>query len=147
MTGIFTTDFFDDQRGIIMGGNWEVKESELASKAVTTDGGISWNLIAQNELPGFISCVQYVPEGDARKILAVSTEGMFYSEDTGITWNRIEAKGYYSLRFVDNQTAWVARYEEIAKIKPRLCVFGDLLHSTEWDTILPNLLLPRHWAE
>lgn len=117
MTGIFTTDFYDGQRGIIMGGNWEDKKNGRASKAITADGGTSWNLVAQNGLPGYISCVQYVPEGDAKKILAVSSEGIFYSEDTGISWVRLDTKGYYSLRFVDDQTAWVSTYEEIAKIK------------------------------
>jgi photosystem II stability/assembly factor-like uncharacterized protein len=117
MTGIFSSDFYDDQRGIVMGGNWEDKTNGEASKAVTNDGGISWNLLAQNEIPGYISCVQYAPEGDAKKIMAVSTEGMFYSEDAGISWTKIDSKGFYSLRFVNDQTAWVSTYEEIAKIK------------------------------
>ena len=117
MTGIFTVDFYDDKNGIIMGGNWEDKKNGKASKAISKDGGLTWNLIAQNSLPGYISCVQYLPEETAKKILAVSTEGMFYSIDGGSTWKQIEKKGYYSLRFIDKNNAWVATNEEIAKIK------------------------------
>lgn len=117
MTGIFTVDFYDDNKGIIMGGDWENKKNGNASKAVSGDGGLTWNLVAPNDLPGYISCVQYVPGANSRKILAVSTEGMFYSKDAGTLWKQIEKKGYYSLRFIDKQTVWVSTFEEIAKIK------------------------------
>ena len=78
MTGIFTVDFYDELNGIIMGGDWEDKKNGKASKAITKDGGLSWTLIAQNGLPGYISCVQYLPGEAAKKLLAVSTEGMFF---------------------------------------------------------------------
>lgn len=117
MTGIFTVDFYDEKNGVIMGGNWEDKKNGEASKALTNDSGLTWNLIAQNSLPGYISCVQYLPEEAAQKILAVSTEGMFYSKDSGSSWKQIEERGYYSLRFIDKHTGWVATNEEIAKIK------------------------------
>ncbi len=117
MTGIFSIDFYDDRHGMIMGGDWEDKKNGKASKAVSNDGGLTWNLVARNDLPGYISCVQYVPGEISRKIMAVSTEGMFYSKDAGTSWKKIEEKGFYSLRFINNQTAWVAAFEEIAKIK------------------------------
>ncbi len=117
MTGIFSIDFYDDRHGMIMGGDWEDKKNGKASKAVSNDGGLTWNLVARNDLPGYISCVQYVPGEISKKIMAVSTEGMFYSKDAGTSWKKIEEKGFYSLRFINNQTAWVAAFEEIAKIK------------------------------
>ncbi len=117
MTGIFTTDFFDSEIGIIMGGDWEDKKNGEASKAVTHDGGKTWALIAENQLPGFISCVQYVPKGKGEKIMAVSTEGIYLSIDGATTWKKIEEKGYYSLKFINNKTAWLSSHEEIVKIK------------------------------
>lgn len=117
MTGIFTVDFYDDKNGIIMGGDWEDKKNGKASKAISNDGGLTWNLAAPNGLPGYISCVQYFPGETAQKILAVSTEGIYYSKDAGISWQQLEEKGFYSLRFMDNQTAWLSTFEEIAKIK------------------------------
>lgn len=117
MTGIFTVDFFDDKIGIIMGGDWENKTNGKASKALSIDGGKTWSLIAQHSLPGYISCVQFVPEGASKKIIAVSTEGIYYSLDLGENWSLIDENGYYSLRFIDKTTAWVSKNGEIAKIK------------------------------
>lgn len=117
MTGIFTIDFYDENHGIIMGGNWENKKDESASKAITIDGGKSWKLIAENQLPGYISCVKYQPKGNGKKIWAVSTEGIYYSKDSGNHWRKIEEKGFYTLRFIDKGMAWVATHEKISKIK------------------------------
>ena len=117
MTGIYTVDFYDDKNGMIMGGDWEDKKNGTASKAISNDGGLTWNLVAPNGVPGYISCIQYFPEETAKKILAVSTEGLFFSKDKGATWNKLEEMGYYSLRFIDNQTAWLSTFEEIVKIK------------------------------
>ncbi len=117
MTGIFSTDFFDHKNGIIMGGDWEDKKNGAASKAVTHDGGKTWTLIAENQLPGYISCVQYVPKSKGEKIMAVSTEGIYLSIDGATTWKKIEEKGYYSLAFINNETAWLSSHEEIVKIK------------------------------
>ena len=117
MTGIFTVDFYDEKNGIIMGGDWEDKMNGKASKAISKDGGLTWNLVAPNDLPGYISCVQYFPGENAKKILAVSTAGVFYTKDGGTIWQQLEEKGFYSLRFVDKQTAWLSAFEEITKIK------------------------------
>ncbi len=117
MTGIFSTDFYDDQTGIIMGGDWEDKKNGQATKAVTHNGGKTWTLIADKQLPGYISCVQYVPKSKGQKIMAVSTEGMFLSIDGASTWKKIEEKGYYSLKFINEETAWLSTHEEIVKIK------------------------------
>lgn len=117
MTGIFSVAFFDDQKGIIMGGDWENKKDNEASKAITNNGGTTWEIIAKNQLPGYISCVKYVPQGQGKEIMAVSTEGIFYSKDQAKNWYKISDKGYYSLQFVDKQTAWLSTNEKITKIK------------------------------
>ena len=117
MTGIFSVAFYDEQMGILMGGNWENKKYSEASKAITLNGGKSWKLVAQNQIPGYISCVQYVPHGKGEKIMAVSTEGIFYSEDQAANWHALLNSGFYSLRFVDQHTAWLSGNEKIAKIK------------------------------
>jgi hypothetical protein len=117
MTGIFTTDFFDVNNGIVMGGNWESKDDNKNAMAVTQDGGLTWTTGPSDRLPGYISCVQYRPSGEGRQILAVSTEGIYFSGDSGVTWNKIEEKGYFSVRFIDAEHAWLSKNEEIAKIK------------------------------
>ncbi|MGI9533210.1 oxidoreductase [Lutimonas sp.] len=117
MTGIFTSAFYNGQKGIIMGGNWEDKHNSEATKAVTKDGGRTWSLIAKNELPGYISSVQYIPETKGKQIMAVSTEGIYLSKDAGSSWTKVKNDGFYSLEFVDEKTAWLSTHEQIIKIK------------------------------
>lgn len=115
MTGIFSMDFADADNGIIMGGNWEEKEENLKTKAVTRDGGKTWHLMGQGEIPGYISCVQYVPGTGGREIMAVSTQGIFHSPDQGRTWAQISEEGFYSLRFDESGGLWMSRNNEIVR--------------------------------
>ncbi len=117
MTGIFTVDFYNEKTGIIMGGNWEEKSNFNATKAITNDGGKTWKLMANNQAPGYISCTQYMPNSKGKKIIAVSTEGIYFSSNKGNSWKKISDKKYYSIRFVDNNTAWLSGNEIISKIK------------------------------
>ena len=116
MTGIFTTAFYDKNNGIIMGGNWEDKQSFKETKAATNNGGKSWSLIANNTPPGYISCVQYIPQTKGKMIMAVSTEGIYYSNNKGNSWKKISDKAFYSIKFVDKNTAWLSGNNKIAKI-------------------------------
>jgi photosystem II stability/assembly factor-like uncharacterized protein len=115
MTGIYTLDFADQLNGIAMGGNWENKQSTVNAKAITRDGGKTWHLVGNHALPGYISCVKYIPGSGGHELLACSTEGIFYSRDKGNTWNQLSEQGYYSLRFQDKGTIWMSRNNEIAK--------------------------------
>jgi len=115
MTGIFTADFYDADHGIVMGGNWEKKSDTHATKAITSNGGKTWKLISNEKLPGYISCVQYFP-GSAKKILATSTEGIYISKDSGNSWEKISDRGFYTLRFADQNTVWLAGNNIISRL-------------------------------
>ena len=117
MTGIYSVDFYDKNYGIIMGGNWEEKSDTQKTKAITTDGGRSWKLIANQQIPGYISCVQYVPYTQGREIIAVSSEGIYFSQNKGNSWKKISDKGFYSIRFIDKETAWLSGNNIIAKMQ------------------------------
>ena len=117
MTGIFTVDFYNENRGIIMGGNWEVKSDRQASAALTTDGGKSWKLVTEDQAPGYISCVRYVPGSGGEELVGVSTQGIFYSATGGSQWQKLSDRGFYSIRFADRETAWVSTEQMILKIK------------------------------
>lgn len=116
MTGIFSVDFYDENYGIIMGGNWEEKSNFNATKALTIDGGKTWELVADHKAPGYISCVQYVPGSISKKIIAVSTEGIYYSNNSGKSWKKISDKKYFSIKFVNKNTAWLSGIGIISKI-------------------------------
>ncbi len=117
MTGIFTVDFYDYKQGIAMGGNWEAKSDRRATAAITTDGGINWKLVPENQAPGYISCVRYVPGSGGKELVAVSTQGIFYSATGGSHWRQLSDRGFYSIRFADAETAWLSAEQMILKIK------------------------------
>lgn len=117
MTGIFTMDFYDQNTGIIMGGNWEVKTDQKNAKALSKDGGESWTLVADGSAPGYISSVQFIPGKKGNEILAVSTEGLFFSRDKAKNWAKIGTEGFYSLKMIDDRSAWLSGHEKIVKIK------------------------------
>lgn len=115
-TGIYTSAFYNEKQGIIMGGDYTHKNKIMDSKALTTDGGKTWEII-QQEQPSYISCVQYIPDTHGMELLATSTEGIYHSNDKGSTWEKISSTGFYSLRMIDKNTAWLAGNEKVALLK------------------------------
>lgn len=117
MTGIFTSDFYDDKIGIIAGGNYEKPDQNFQNKAITFDGGISWKLIAENEGFGYASCVQFVPDSAGKKIVSVGLTGIYLSNNFGTSWFKLsDDKSLYTLRFIDQNTAIAAGKGKIIKI-------------------------------
>lgn len=116
MTGIYSVAFADANNGIIYGGNWEDKEDNGGNKAVTKDGGKTWNLISDNAGPGYRSCVAYVPNTKGKGIVAVGSPGLSYSNDGGESWLELSEQGYYSIQFVNDTLAFASGYGMIDKL-------------------------------
>ena len=116
MTGIYSVAFSDSQNGIIFGGNWEEKDVNAGNKAVTTDGGKTWNLISDNEGPGYRSCVSFVPNTNGKGIVATGSPGISYSNDGGESWIELSEVGYYNLQFVNDTVAFASGYGMIDKV-------------------------------
>ena len=117
MTGIFSMDFYDQERGIIFGGNWEDQAANNGNKAVSIDGGITWSLLTDGDGPGYRSCVQFISGSNAKGIFAVGIPGISYSADGGLTWQHIDKKDFYTIRLVPNKNiAWLAGKGKIAKM-------------------------------
>jgi len=115
-TGIYSAAFYNKKHGISMGGDYTDKAGNTANKAVTVDGGKTWTLVANGEAPGYISCVQYVPGTKGKELFAVSTEGIYFSNDRGHHWTQVSAKGFYTLRVSDRHTAWLGGRNTVAKM-------------------------------
>ncbi len=115
-TGIYTVDFYSATEGIICGGDYTDKFGESANKAITNDGGKTWEIVAKNLPPKYVSCVQYVPNTDGKEIIAVSTNGIFYSKDSGRQWDKVSDEGFYSVRMATKNTAWLSGDNVIAKM-------------------------------
>ena len=106
MTGIFTADFYDEKTGIIAGGDYENQNDNAANKAITNDGGKTWELIAQNEGFGYASCIQFVPGKKGNEIVCVGGTGLYYSYDRGKTWVKmLDDTDLLTLRFVNQKSA------------------------------------------
>lgn len=117
MTGIFSSDFYDSKNGIIMGGDWENKSQNTGNKAVTTDGGKTWSLIADGKTPNFRSCVQYIPSTNGKELIAVGIPGISYSKDGGASWKDLSEQSFYTIRFAaDGKSAWLAGANKIGKM-------------------------------
>lgn len=118
MTGIFTSDFYDDTIGIIAGGNYEQLTQNTQNKAWTTDGGKTWKLIADGEAFGYASCIQFVPNSGGKAIVAATATGVYYSKDSGISWKQLsDAKDFIAFRFINTNTIVAAGKNRIVKIK------------------------------
>ena len=117
MTGIFSVDFFDEKNGVIFGGNWEKQEQNENNKAVTSDGGKTWQLIANGKMPGYRSCVKYIPGTNGNELIAVGSKGVSYSKNKGKTWKILSKDSFYAISFGSSvKNTWLAGDKKIAKI-------------------------------
>jgi hypothetical protein len=60
--------------------------------------------------------VQYVPNSKAEALVAVGFKGIDYSNDAGDTWIHLSDEPYYTIRFIDETTAYAAGKGRISKI-------------------------------
>lgn len=115
-TGIYSVDFYNENEGIICGGDYMDKFGDSANKAITNDGGKTWQVVSENTAPKYISCVQYVPFTDGKEVFSVSTNGIFYSNDSGKSWVKVSDEGFYSIRVATKNVAWLSYNKLIAKM-------------------------------
>jgi len=116
MTGIFSVDFFDENTGVIFGGNWEEKDLNEGNKAITKDGGKTWKLISNGAGPGYRSSVRFVPGTNGLGIVAVGSPGISYSPDGGESWIELSEEGFYAIEFVNDTLAFASGRNKISKL-------------------------------
>ncbi|TYP99202.1 photosystem II stability/assembly factor-like uncharacterized protein [Tenacibaculum adriaticum] len=114
--GIYSVDFFDENNGIVIGGDYSKPEDNCKNKAITSDGGKTWEIVSDNNNPNYKSCVQYVPNTNGKEVFAVGKTGVSFSNDGGNTWKEVSKDSYYTIKFVDKNTAWLAGHEKIGKL-------------------------------
>ena len=116
MTGIYSVDFYDDQTGIIFGGNWDRKEFNEGNKAITNDGGKTWRLLSNGRGPGYRSSVKFIPGTNGNDIVAVGSPGISYSNDMGNSWLKLSEEGFYAIEFVNDTLAFASGKNKISKL-------------------------------
>jgi len=114
--GIYSMDFYDSSLGIVIGGDYTDPDKRLANKAISRDGGKSWQLIANNQEPGYKSCIRFVPNSQGREIVAIGFTGISYSNDMGMNWRVLSNEGFYTIRFQNDTVAYAAGRNRIAKL-------------------------------
>ena len=60
--------------------------------------------------------MQYVPNTNGKEVFAVGKTGISYSKDGGLTWKGVSKESYYSIQFVDKNTAWLSGNNKIGKL-------------------------------
>lgn len=118
-TGGYSVDFYDENNGIIIGGDYTKPELSKANKAITKDGGRTWKLIADSKEPGYKSSVRYVPNSNTKGIIATGFTGIHYSHNGGKDWEKLSDEGFYTLRFINDSVAYAAGKGRVARLKFR----------------------------
>jgi photosystem II stability/assembly factor-like uncharacterized protein len=93
-TGPFSIDFFNEKKGIAVGGNY-LKDKENSNNVLLTyDGGKSWQKPA-TPVFGFRSGVTYI---NANTLVATGTSGTDISTDGGQHWKNISDKSFNAVQ-------------------------------------------------
>ncbi|TXG35251.1 WD40/YVTN/BNR-like repeat-containing protein [Seonamhaeicola maritimus] len=114
--GIYSIDFYDELSGYAIGGDYTKPDDNTANKIKTTDGGKTWQLVAENENPGYRSCVQYMPNSEGKELVAIGFKGIDYSNDAGESWKHLSDEGFYTIRFLNDSVAYAAGAGRISKL-------------------------------
>ncbi|GLB52291.1 hypothetical protein NBRC110019_13300 [Neptunitalea chrysea] len=115
--GIFSIDFYDRFNGFAVGGDFLKIEDDVNNKAITSDGGKTWTIVADNGGVGYKSCVQYVPNRNANEIVALGRTGISYTHDAGKTWKKLSDESFYTFRFLNDSVAYAAGNNKVAKLE------------------------------
>ena len=118
-TGMYSIDFYDAQNGFAVGGDYTQPQAMSNTKIKTSDGGQTWQVVSGENSPGYRSCVQYVPKSKAQGLVVVGFEGINYSADGGLYWRHLSDEGFYTLRLLNDSTAFAAGKGRIAKLNFR----------------------------
>jgi len=114
--GIYSIDFYNALNGYAIGGDYTTPENNKENKIKTSDGGKTWSLVANGVNPGYRSCVQYVPNSKGEKLVAVGFKGIDVSNDFGNTWLHVSDEGFYTVRFINDSTAYSAGAGRVSKL-------------------------------
>ena len=114
--GGYSMDFYDKMEGFIIGGDYTNPDLNTGNKARTEDGGRTWTIVSDGKEPGYKSCVQYVPKMSGNELVAVGFTGISYSADKGNSWKSLSEEGFYTIRFINDSTAYGAGKNRISKI-------------------------------
>src|SRR4029078_6898227 len=85
-TGIFSLAFRDSLNGVAVGGDYAHPGARRPNVAVTSDGGVTWQVADSAQATGYLSAGAYASH-DGRGLGGVGTRGPLTSLDRGADWD------------------------------------------------------------
>lgn len=118
MGGIFSADFYDEQIGFAVGGDYEDPDKNSGNKILTINGGKTWKLVGEGKGFGYASCIQFIPNSNGIELISAGPSGIYYSYDMGITWKKIyDSKEFHTIKFTDDKTIIAAGQGLIVRLQ------------------------------
>lgn len=114
--GIYSIAFYDNNLGVAIGGDYTNPDNAIANKAITKDGGETWQLLADGNIPAYKSCIQFIPGTKGNGLVAVGFNGISYSPDMGVNWQELSEESFYTIRFQNDSVAYAAGKNRISKL-------------------------------
>lgn len=105
-SGVTSVAFFDEHRGLAVGGDLNVTDVATANTALTADGGMTWHPGGRLTFPGPAYGAAVVP-GRERTVVAVGPKGAAWSTDGGVTWQPVDGNDYWSVGFASDGIGWM----------------------------------------
>lgn len=116
--GMYSIDFYEDQFGIAVGGDYTKQADNVNNIATTNDGGKSWQVQASGQNAGYTTCVKIRPGSKGKEIISVGDQHISYSSDFGKTWKKIsDEKNLYVCEWSDGNTVVFAGKDRVAVMK------------------------------
>ena len=115
-SGGYTMDFYDQNHGIIYGGDYTKPELAISNIVITTDGGKTWAKTTDNDNQGYKSCVQYIPNSNGKELIALGFTGISYSQDGGDHWNELSKEALLSFRFLNDSVAYAGGRNKLVRL-------------------------------
>ncbi len=107
--GNTAVQFTSAMAGIVVGGDVGnyARDSSAAAVAISTDGGVSWELRPRPPRAGALFGVTWLPDVGSGAALAVGPGGLFYTADAGAHWTTLDQRSFWSVAAAGHR-AWAA---------------------------------------
>lgn len=116
--GMYSIDFYDDQFGVAVGGDYTKQEANINNIATTNDGGETWQIQASGQNAGYTTCVKIKPGSKGKEMIAVGDKHISYSSDFGKSWKKIsDEKGFFVCKWIDGNHIALAGNSRISVMK------------------------------
>lgn len=116
--GMYSIDFYDDQFGVAVGGDYTKQDANINNIATTNDGGETWQIQASGQNAGYTTCVKIKPGSKGKEMIGVGDQHISYSSDFGKTWKKIsDEKGFFVCEWVDANNVVLAGNSRIAVMR------------------------------